>query len=717
MDNYLHIKDLVTFDFLNPDLTRIKDDFDNARGPFKVLKDTDIKNLDSKGLKVKIAATHAGIVTGNNMFYLPDKVRKGAPTLLEDYGKPILKHHDEDKDCIGRVIDSVYVDTSGVIKDVLKDSFIQDSHFSESSFKDFCDGKMPFSYQVDFVRKNFDKLINDKTSTIQNGVYIGLGHIQIVCDITDPDAIQKFLDGRFLTGSIGARTNRAVCSVCKQNWTEDGSCEHDPGGVYDGKKCVLIAGDFFYDEYSVVNSPADRQSRVLELYYNGNLKDIEVKNGYEGSVYEVKLGFPQYDKEESTLSMAKQDKKEEKKIEDSVKKEEVEKTVPEEKVESKEDKGEKVEDKVSEEVVVEELSLEDSLAQIMDKEEFSAEESDKIYDMMFQDQADLEDSKLSAEKREKLAKSAFCGPDKSFPASDCAHVTAIRRLVDKYKGSGDTKKILASVNRKAKAMGCDKKTKDAIQHAQVLQMLAETIKEHLYTQSWRKEDGKEPILSDEDVKSLSTVMKNLVTMVGKDNFAGALSSGEKELKDVVKYFQDIDLLDEIISLEETMGGLRGELTETVEQRDAINEEFELLKKDSDAVRDELIEEKKNLRDFQVEKMSLLTSLKDGKATDEQKEGWLSLTDEALETSLGKLTEEVDIKKMADKLNDGTSRNPEGEVEDPTLSYEDMSTELKEKITAIERAAFDNFRDIRTAELWKNVKIQELLEEAKLSKDL
>ena len=265
MDNYLRISDLISFDCLNPSLVSIKDDFENSRGLFSI---QDAKSdLDTKGLKVKIAATHAGIVTRNNMFYLPDKMKKAAPSFLEDYGKPVLKHHNEKQDSIGRVIDAVYVDTSGVIKDSFRDLLVKDSRadFSENSLQDFCSGRMPFALQIDFVRNYFNKNIEDN-AFIRSGDYIGLGHIQIVCDVTDSDAIQKFLDGRFLTGSVGARTNRAVCSICKQDYIKNGSeCEHVPGATYDGQKCVLIMGDFFYDEYSVVNQPADRQSRIFIL--------------------------------------------------------------------------------------------------------------------------------------------------------------------------------------------------------------------------------------------------------------------------------------------------------------------------------------------------------------------------------------------------------------------------------------------------------------------
>lgn len=65
------------------------------------------------------------------------------------------------------------------------------------------------------------------------------------------------------------------------------------------------------------------------------------------------------------------------------------------------------------------------------------------------------DAKLSAGARKKLKSSTFCGPNRSFPVPDCAHVTAARRLVGRAKLSDSTKsKILACVSRKAQALGC-----------------------------------------------------------------------------------------------------------------------------------------------------------------------------------------------------------------------------------------------------------------------
>ena len=66
-------------------------------------------------------------------------------------------------------------------------------------------------------------------------------------------------------------------------------------------------------------------------------------------------------------------------------------------------------------------------------------------------------SRLSTAQRKKLKASTFCGPERSFPVPDCAHVTAAKRLIGRYKGSGDKGKIMACVNRKEKSLNCKTK--------------------------------------------------------------------------------------------------------------------------------------------------------------------------------------------------------------------------------------------------------------------
>jgi hypothetical protein len=68
--------------------------------------------------------------------------------------------------------------------------------------------------------------------------------------------------------------------------------------------------------------------------------------------------------------------------------------------------------------------------------------------------------KLSTKQRKSLKDSQFCGPGRSFPCNDCAHVTAAKRLLNRSKFSKSTKdKIRACINRKSKSLGCDSKEK------------------------------------------------------------------------------------------------------------------------------------------------------------------------------------------------------------------------------------------------------------------
>ena len=63
--------------------------------------------------------------------------------------------------------------------------------------------------------------------------------------------------------------------------------------------------------------------------------------------------------------------------------------------------------------------------------------------------------KLTTKTRKKLPASVFCGPGRSFPVNDCAHVRAAKVYLNRSKFSTATKKkIAACINRKAKALGC-----------------------------------------------------------------------------------------------------------------------------------------------------------------------------------------------------------------------------------------------------------------------
>jgi hypothetical protein len=90
-------------------------------------------------------------------------------------------------------------------------------------------------------------------------------------------------------------------------------------------------------------------------------------------------------------------------------------------------------------------------------EEDLSDEEWEFLDLALQGALISQDAALSAEEREKLPDSAFCGPNRSFPVNDCAHVTAAMRMISKYKASDEVKgKIMSCIRSKSSKMGCDK---------------------------------------------------------------------------------------------------------------------------------------------------------------------------------------------------------------------------------------------------------------------
>lgn len=232
----VRLYDTVSVPALDKSPEKVKFINDNFFGPKR-----------TSSLMVKVAATHAGMITKNNGFYLPDRMASGAGSMLLPFPKPILLHHDSHKDAIGRIVSAEYVNTSN--------SLLQ----HDSKFKDFTDPKVSFFAKLNLI----DALLQD--GHLQNDSFQGLGYLSVVAKITDPDAIQKIADDRYMTVSIGASTDKAVCSICKVDWVDEGPCEHRPGQMYDEKPAFIIAGNLTYEELSFVNSPADPFARVIEV--------------------------------------------------------------------------------------------------------------------------------------------------------------------------------------------------------------------------------------------------------------------------------------------------------------------------------------------------------------------------------------------------------------------------------------------------------------------
>lgn len=95
----------------------------------------------------------------------------------------------------------------------------------------------------------------------------GSPFVRLQIAITDPVAAQKVLDKRYLTGSVGGRAGKAICSISGEDLAAESAgrppaTKYRRGQVYKGKLAYIDMQDISFKEYSFVNQPADGKSGV-----------------------------------------------------------------------------------------------------------------------------------------------------------------------------------------------------------------------------------------------------------------------------------------------------------------------------------------------------------------------------------------------------------------------------------------------------------------------
>jgi len=96
----------------------------------------------------------------------------------------------------------------------------------------------------------------------------GSPFVRLQIAITDPTAAQKVLDKRYLTGSVGGRAGKAICSISGDDLASESDNgrpkipKYRRGQVYKGKLAFIDMQDISFKEYSFVNQPADGKSIV-----------------------------------------------------------------------------------------------------------------------------------------------------------------------------------------------------------------------------------------------------------------------------------------------------------------------------------------------------------------------------------------------------------------------------------------------------------------------
>lgn len=186
----------------------------NAKGEAidanQILKDSASGKVNIIALDVETEATHSG-KNHNYCIYYEDSMEKDAESFMNPFRKPMLKNHDSYSEPLGRT---------------------KSSWFGPS------------------------KLTDERSA------------IHLVTRVTDKDAIEKFLDGRYSTVSIGGSMGTVTCNICGKTILKDGKfkfCGHWRGESYKDQVCYWGARDIEYHEVSTVNNPADDFAQVVKV--------------------------------------------------------------------------------------------------------------------------------------------------------------------------------------------------------------------------------------------------------------------------------------------------------------------------------------------------------------------------------------------------------------------------------------------------------------------
>jgi hypothetical protein len=163
-----------------------------------------------KGLVIEVAAIHEGM-TANFNNYPATELAAALPSWTSPYPKPVLLHHDPLSEPVGRII--------GARMDKEDD---------------------------------------------------GTPYVRLQVAVTDPEAMKKVRDQRYLTGSVGGKAGKASCTVCNADWSKASMfelpCKHQRGKTYQGKLASIEMADITFKEYSFVNMPADQRSGVRAVH-------------------------------------------------------------------------------------------------------------------------------------------------------------------------------------------------------------------------------------------------------------------------------------------------------------------------------------------------------------------------------------------------------------------------------------------------------------------
>lgn len=205
----------------------------NIKDIVREFNESTTKEKKRNGLVIEIAAIQVG-TTRNMNYYSEAELEAGVVSWTAPFQKPIIINHDLTTDPLGRVIGATVESNEGVP-----------------------------------------------------------AFIKLQAAITDPVAIERVLDKRYLTGSIGAMAENVICSICGVDWGAEQTrpglpCKHKFGTEYDGQKAYKILKNLTFYEYSFVNAPSDQNSKILDVKQANENVAVDIFE-FEPKVYQIGL--------------------------------------------------------------------------------------------------------------------------------------------------------------------------------------------------------------------------------------------------------------------------------------------------------------------------------------------------------------------------------------------------------------------------------------------
>lgn len=619
-------------------------------------------NDNRNALRVTIEATHAALINRNIRWYIPSKMNDGAATFING-NKPakVLKNHDVYKDPVGVVRDSRFVST--VPEDLENNPDVQVLMSESAEIKD----------QINSMKRLIKSGITSRPD------WRGLGYIELIADILEKETIAQITDGRFDAVSTSFNSpGHAYCMICAQNWGEDGMCEHtDIGELYedeDGEEwpMMLIPGLHDYDEVSLVvkdadpitaiqisDSIKDSKSKIID-YEDAWMKSLpvsECKFEFKDSIKEDKL-MPKTklkeiaDKAKAVLDLIKpiRSKLDEKVLADFATK------ISELQLEDGSYKNQKeagIDESMAVKYVLETLELADKDV-----------DAKVIYKAMTAELKDKE--KLEEEAIKKLSDSTFCGPNRSFPCPDSAHVKAALAVLDSVECSNKIE-TLVKLKTKEVALGKEETKSDSEKDADATFVMPASVN------ALEK-------LSDQEVLILCA----MADQAGATRKLKMKAECSKCAENLTKAEEAVEIAKEVSSQNE----------DSLNILSVLREELKFHQADYVHQIDKFIVLETELRAAKEEKLAIIGTLGGKyKSTKSAMDSLKGSNIDALETSI---MDSFDLAAAAKRLNDGTSKDPEcglDPLKDPTKNGDKDNLQLPEGLSGPGAAAMESIRDM------------------------